>query len=609
MFAVLVGSFASSVETWLLAGELAVVAAALGLSPVLGRPLALHIVTGSFIVYQTAVLDLTRATPNLGVVWFLLVPTWATLWGRSWHAAIWTPVTALAILWTAWRAVPSDPLWQHPLTLPNLLAVLLLSTALAVGFQRERARREQALADAVGKAERESAERESAEAKVRSAEHSRARLLAMLSHELRSPMTSLSLTADLLGDERESDEGDRTPIARLQQSAQATLRTLEDILDLVRLEDGVVPQRLAELSLLELLEDVAEVVAPHVRSGGVELVVDLDPSMADRWSADRARLRQVLLNLLGNALKHTREGAVRVRARVDEDGGGLRFDVEDTGVGIAEAVLDDVFEPYVRDGGSAAAVRGGVGLGLSISRDFVETMGGEIWVDSAAAGKTRLSFRVAARPCGDVRVRDVAPRPEHEGPVRRPESGAWQQARFDAWARAWGLDVRADEGAVVDLASSPEAGWRVSSLVRAIGGTLPTPTAAGPSLLGGSLQGCEVLVVDDDSAVREVVARVLERAGCRVRRARDGGQADGALREQNFEVVFLDLEMPGQTGLELLRSLRDDPSFVPPPIVVLSGSLDARDEALEAGAQAFVVKPVRARVLLEHAAKLSGRGG
>lgn len=531
-FAVLIAAVASSLETTLLIGELLIMAGAVWLSPRIGRGVALHIVSGSFLVYQTIVLDVTRATPNLGVVWFLLVPTWATLWGRTRHVVIWVPATALAILWTGVRADPMDPVWQHPLTMPNLIAVLALSAALAIGFQRDRRHRERELEGALRRLQDETRVRQSAEERVRSAEHARYRLLAMLSHELRSPMTSLALTADML----DADVADSGSLRRLQHSARATLRTLDDILDLVRLEDGVLPQRTEEFSLGELLADVADVIGPQVHSPATVFDVDVAPDVVDRWTGDRARLRQVLLNVIGNALKHTREGSIRVTVTRDEAGGGLAFAVQDTGVGIASDVMVDVFEPW-RSGSDATEVRGGVGLGLSISRDFVEAMGGAIWVAETGETGTRLEFRVCATPVG----------------------GALSLER-------------------------PAAGTKLAQ--------------------GRSLHGCSVLVVDDDSTVREVVARVLEQAGATVVAAADGRDAESALEAGTFDLVVLDLEMPGCTGYDVLASIAGGER---PAVLVLSGSLEAEVHAKEAGADAFAAKPVRAAALVELAATLAGR--
>ncbi|MBV1859526.1 MAG: HAMP domain-containing histidine kinase, partial [Nannocystaceae bacterium] len=447
-FAILVGLFASTLESWLLMTELLVMASAVSLSPWIGRSLALHIVSGSFLIYQSIVLDVTRGTPNLGVVWFLLVPTWATLWGRARHLFIWVPATSVAVGWTALRADPSDAMWQHPLTVPNLFAVLGLSVVLAAAFHGERRRRERALRRAMRRLQTETRDRKAAQAQVRTDRVARHRLLAMLSHELRSPMTSLALTADML----DIDAGAGQSLGQLQRTARATLRTLDDILDLVRLEDGVVPERKERFSVSELLEDAVEVVTPQMEIARIGLVVEVEPNTPDRWSGDRARLRQVLLNLLGNALKHTRQGNIHVRARRDDEHGGLFFSVEDTGVGIAPSVIRDVFEPWSQ--GEEAPVGGGVGLGLSISRDFVEAMGGAIWVDETGQDGTRLCFRVGMDALAGPAV---GPRPkEHDaaGAVRRPVSRR-----------------------------------------------------------RGELRGQRVLVVDDDATVRDVVARVLEHSG------------------------------------------------------------------------------------------------
>lgn len=537
-FAILVGLSASSLESWLLTTELVIMASAIWLSPRIGRGVALHIVSGSFLVYQTIVLDVTRATPNLGVVWFLLVPTWATLWGRARHLLLWVPATAVAVGWTAMRADPSDAMWQHPLTVPNLFAVLGLSAVLALAFHRERRRRERALQRAMSRLQAETRDRKAAEAQARTDRAARHRLLAMLSHELRSPMTSLALTADML----DADESVGQSVGQLQRTARATLRTLDDILDLVRLEDGVLPQRRERFSVTELLDDAIEVISPQLDGSRVELLVDVESGTPDRFAGDRARLRQVLLNLLGNALKHTRVGQIRVHVRRDAEHAGLFFCIEDTGVGIAASVIRDVFEPW-QQGDEAPLGGGGVGLGLSISRDFVEAMGGTIWVERTGPDGTQLCFRVGVE--------------QLPGPNVCRGAKAYE-----------------------------------SRLARA------KPTFRRPR----ELRGQRVLVVDDDSSVRDVVAQVFEHAGASVMTAADGREAESKLGIHAFDLVVLDLEMPGRTGLDVIASMSAHDA---PPVLVLSGSLNAEGSALEAGADAFIVKPVRTGQLLDVAVELT----
>ncbi len=598
-------------ETWLLGLELSVMFGALALSPWLGRGPALHIVIGSFICYQTVVLDVTRGTPNIGVVWFLLIPTWSALWGRAWHVVIWVPLSVAAISWTAWRADPSDPVWQHPLSFANLLGVLGFSAALVVGFHWDRVRREKQLTRAVRRVREETRERQSAEAKARAAEFSKSRMLAMLSHELRTPMTGLALTADMLLEDELSTQ-QHVPLRRLRQSATAMLRTLDDILDLVRLEAGVAQSIAVPFSLLDLVEDIAEIVAPQARDSGVRLVLDVDPRMRDAWKGDRARLRQVLLNLLGNALKHTRTGAVRVRVREEEESGGLCFDVQDTGVGIASEVLDEVFEPFIQHSTASSEKRTGAGLGLSISRDFVHAMGGTMWIESEVGRGTSIGFRVLADPAGDdtvarrVSVGDVAGRR-----LSLRGSSQWARSRTSAWLEAWGVVNDPDAEAVIDLDSDAvgvESSFNTTALAAAIRDALglrgdrPPPEPTAPRV--SSLRGRACLVVDDDAMVRELVGRVFERVGCEVVLASDGEQALGYLRAREFDLVILDLQMPGMTGLEVLTRLRTTPLQRMPPIAVLSGSSAVEQAALDAGAQAFVVKPARAQALLHLAEQL-----
>lgn len=217
--------------------------------------------------------------------------------------------------------------------------------------------------------------------------------LATMSHELRTPMYGVVGAVDLLED-TELDEAQRELLGIARRSADHLLVLIDDVLDLARIESGREELTPEPFILRDLVGDVAEIVDPPARAKGVAVTADVDPALADVYVGDVRRLRQILLNLAGNAVKFTDEGRIRIGVEPGT-AGEMRFVVEDTGPGIPQAARARLFEPFWQGDATPTRAHGGTGLGLAISARLVDAMGGPpIAVEDADGGGARFVVRL-----------------------------------------------------------------------------------------------------------------------------------------------------------------------------------------------------------------------
>lgn len=252
------------------------------------------------------------------------------------------------------------------------------------------------------------AEREAQRAKERAeaAHEAKSLFFAMMCHEIRTPMSGILGLLDLL--ERQPDSEDRDRMLRsLRESATAMLATIDDVLDLSRIEAGRLDLELVPMSLRQTVQAALDVLAPEAERKGLALTVAIEDRMPDLVVGDPVRLRQVLLNLIGNAVKFTAEGSVSVRCSGDpeqpaEDLLRVRFEIEDTGAGLEDVRVERLFEPYRQAGVSTARDHGGAGLGLAIVYRLVTLMGGTVAAEPSAGGgalfRAVVPLRLAAGP-------------------------------------------------------------------------------------------------------------------------------------------------------------------------------------------------------------------
>ncbi|MDR6771990.1 ATP-binding protein [Azospirillum sp. BE72] len=397
-----------------------------------------------------------------------------------------------------------------------------------------------------------------AKEKAEAASRSKTEFLATVSHELRTPMNGVLGNLTLLADGHLPAEEKRLAgVAR--RSAETLLRLLDDILDLSKLEARRIDLEEADCALPQLIEGVLEVLRPNAADKGLELSARLMPSVPEVIVTDPARLRQILFNLVGNAVKFTEEGHIAVRVRrLDRDPDDLidcrhpdslplEFEVEDTGIGIAPDSVPTLFDRFTQADSSITRRYGGTGLGLAICRDLCMLMGGSIKVDTAPGRGSVFRFTIVARPGDPSALRRVDP---------------------------------------------------------------SQSTSVGEAARIAALPPLRVLAVDDIEVNRDIVRGILERAGHSVALAAGGGEAVRMVREQPFDLVLMDIQMPGMDGLTATRRVRElaDPrGQVPILALTAHASGSSRPECLSAGMNGFITKPLRPAALFAEMASVLGK--